>query len=187
MKRFWEIDATRGLAIVFMVLFNYAFALDYLGIYRIADGPLFWWLFPRIVGGAFIFVAGVSMMVSLSRSGRERQIKRGLKIFVLGMAITAVTLAFTTAPIYFGVLHLIGLSIMLGVFFANLGRLNLLLGAAMIVAGFYLQAFAFSTPWMLWAGFMPHGFTTLDYFPLLPWFGVFLLGVWAGKKFYRKN
>ena len=188
-KRFWEIDFARGLAVVLMVLFNYAFALDYLQIYKITDGWVFWWLFPRIVAGTFIFLAGLSLTISYSKNkGWRKHAKRGLKIFGCGLLITFVTLiALPGGAILFGILHLIGISIIFGIFFIRFRKLNLLLGVALIAVGFYLESFIFGFPWLLWLGFVPQGFYTLDYFPMMPWFGVFLLGIYFGNRFYKNG
>ena len=78
MERFWEIDFFRGSAVILMIIFNYAFALRYFGIYDVDLGFLFWWLFPRLIAGAFIFIAGLSLAVSYSRLKGKRIIYRKL-------------------------------------------------------------------------------------------------------------
>lgn len=186
-KRIWEIDFFRGLAIILMVFFNYSFALDYFRIYTVTEGWLFWWLFPRIVGGSFIFLAGVAFAISYSKTKRQRKIRRGIEIFCLGLLITLLTSVLPSGAVLFGVLHLIGLSVILSLFFIRFEKLNLLLGLLIIAAGFYLETFTFEFPWLLWLGFVPSGFFTLDYFPLLPWFGFMLLGLFFGKKLYGKR
>lgn len=192
MKRLWEIDAARGIAVVLMVLFNYAFALDYLKIYTITEGWSFWWLFPRIVAGMFIFIAGISLTISYSRSkSLKRQVCRGLKIFSLGLLITAATfLLVPEATIWFGILHFIGLSVILSTLFVRMKPVYLIAaGFAALAIGAWLNSFVFSFPWLLWLGLIPI-FTTLDYFPMLPWFGAFLIGMAVGKTLYaveRRN
>jgi len=171
MNRYWEIDATRGTAVVLMVLFNYAFALDYLKIYTLTEGWAFWWLFPRLVAGTFIFVAGISLTISYSRSRSwERQVRRGLKIFSLGMLITAATfLLIPEATVWFGILHFIGLSIILSLLFIKTElRYLLVAGVVALTIGIYLNNFVFDFPWLLWLGF-------------------FLIGMAAGKKFYHEG
>src|SRR3989338_3381586 len=137
-KRFWEIDAARGIAVVLMVLFNYSFALDYLRIYTITEGWRFWWLFPRLVAGTFILLAGISVTISYSHNNRTKK-------------------------------HLTAA------------------GITVILADVLLESMAFDFPWLLWLGMMPYSFTTLDYFPLLPWLGVFMIGMAVGKQFYLKG
>jgi len=63
----------------------------------------------------------------------------------------------------------------------------LILGIALRAAGVYLGGISFDFPWLLWLGLMPHGFRTMDYFPLLPWFGLFLVGIFYGKILYPQG
>lgn len=188
MKRFWEIDYARGLAVALMVLFNYSFALDYFRIYSIADGWIYWWLFPRIIAGIFIFLVGMSLTISYSRNkSKSRLAIRGAKIFALGMLATAATwLLFPQETIWFGILHLIGISIILSVIFLKFERLNLFLGILLAAIGVYLSNFTFDFPWLLWLGFAP-SFSTFDYFPLLPWLGLVLVGMFFGRRLYKNG
>ena len=84
----------------------------------------------------------------------------------------------------FGILHFIGLSIILVPPFLKRPFWSLPAGVFCIIAGNYLENFRFGFPWLLWLGFIPEQFFTVDYFPLLPWFGVFLLGVFLGNLLY---
>jgi uncharacterized membrane protein len=86
--------------------------------------------------------------------------------------------------IVFGVLHLIGISIILSYPFLKRQRLSGLLGFSIILAGWHLQGMEFSYPWLLWLGLTPAGFYSLDYFPLIPWWGVVLVGISLGSFFY---
>jgi len=192
-KRFWEIDFLRGIAIILMVIFNYSFALSYLRIYTLNAGFFYWYIFPRFIAGMFIFISGLSLtlMYNQIKNKKENYKKfflRGLRIFEYGILITVVTfLTFPEAFIIFGILHLIGISIILGSFFLKFKRLNLFLGLLIIALGFYLQSFRFDFPWLLWLGFTPENFYTFDYFPILPWFGVTLLGLFFGNLLYENG
>jgi len=190
-KRFWEIDLARGLAIIKMVIFNYSFALFYLGIYTFKQGMMF----PGWAAAVFIFLVGLSLTISFSRVKHKRPkeiykkyFSRGLKIFGYGILITVITfLTFPEAFIIFGILHLIGVSIILGQFFLNFKKLNLFLGILIIALGIYLQNFSFDFSWLLWLGFIPQYFYTFDYFPILPWFGFTLLGIFFGNFLYKNG
>jgi uncharacterized membrane protein len=191
MNRLWEVDFSRGIAIILMIIFNYSFALKYLNIFTIADGLLYWYIFPRFIGGMFIFIAGLSLTL-MHRQNKEvahkKFFSRGLKIFGLGILITIITyLTFPQAFILFGILHFIGISIILGQFFLKFRKLNLLLGLLLIIIGFYLQSLNFDFKWLLWLGFTPNNFYTFDYWPILPWFGVTLLGIFLGNMLYREG
>lgn len=191
-KRFWEIDILRGIAIILMVIFNYSFALSYLNIYTFDGGWTYWVLFPRFVAAMFIFLAGLSLTLFYNqiKSRKPKEVckkifSRGLKIFCLGILITIVTfITFPQAFVIFGILHLIGVSLILGSFFLRFRKLNLLLGISLIALGIYLQTLRFDFSWLLWLGFVPKNFFTFDYFPIFPWFGVTLLGIFFGNLLY---
>jgi len=188
-KRFWEIDFLRGFAIILMVIFNYSFALSFLNICTIDGGWAYWSLFPRFIASMFISIAGLSLTLFYNQTKYYKKIfSRGLKIFGLGILITIATfLTFPESFIVFGILHLIGISIVLGSLFLKFNKLNLFLGLLIIALGLYLQNFAFDFPWLLWLGFAPNNFYTFDYFPILPWFGFFLLGMYFGNSLYEKG
>lgn len=188
-KRLWEIDFLRGIAVVLMILFNYAFTLRFFGAYSIEGGWLFWWLFPRIIAGAFIFLMGLSLTLSYSRGWKfGKYLRRGAKIFGYGLLISLITwLYLGQGFVRFGILHFIGLSTILAYPFLRYGRLNFLLGALAILAGFLLSQYTLNSSWLLWIGLVPESFYTIDYFPLLPWFGLTLIGTGAGTVFYPRG
>ncbi len=191
--RLWEIDSLRGVAIILMVFFNYAFTLRYFGIYTIGGGWVFWWLFPRLVAGIFIFLVGLSLTLSYSRFRHnpknglyKKYLFRGLKIFGYGLFITLVTWFYLGKDfIIFGILHLIGISIILSYPLLRYSFFNFLLGMVLIITGLILSNFRFDFPWLLWLGLLPNNFYSVDYFPVLPWFGVTLIGIAFGNLFYR--
>ncbi len=199
--RFWEIDFLRGLAIILMIAYHFLFDLSFFGIYPldISSGVL--WYLPRAIAATFIFLVGISLYLSYNRmviSGNyshERDfffkyLKRGIWIFSLGLVITLTTWIFLRADfIIFGILHFIGLAIILQYPFLKYNQgykyLNLATGLIFIVAGIYLTNLTFNFDWLLWLGFVPQNLTTVDYFPLLPWLGVVSLGIFAGGHLYR--
>jgi uncharacterized membrane protein len=194
-KRFWEIDVVRTVAIIIMITFDVLYVLNYLGIQNTGvPGPYygFWWWIARVNASVFIFLAGVSLTISQARASRKMSnfMLRGLKIFGWGMAITLLT--WIIAPdeyVRFGILHFFGIAFILAPFFLRFRFINLMLGAALLAAGIYLleQRVLVDFPWLLWLGLMPHGFRTIDYFPLLPWFGLFLVGIFGGKMLYPQG
>lgn len=195
--RFWEIDFIRGIAILMMVTYHLIFDLTFFGIYsfNVSSGVL--WIFARATAFIFIFLVGVSLTLSHSRTelkGKDQQkkslfpkyLKRGVKIFSLGLLITLFTWLFIPQDfILFGVLHFIGLAIILEYPFLNKKYLNLILGIIFIMSGFILTFFTFNTPWFIWLGLKPAVFITVDYFPLLPWLGVVSIGLFTGNILYR--
>ena len=114
-----------------------------------------------------------------------KYLMRGLKIFSYGLVITLVTWIFLREGfIIFGILHLIGISIILAYPFLKLRFQNLFLGILLIFFGICLQRFTVDSYWLIWLGFTPSSLYTIDYFPILPWFGVVLIGLFFGNLLY---
>ena len=194
MVRFWEVDFLRGIAIILMVLFHMVFDLNYFGVYEVEMSSGFWFYLARFTASLFLLLVGVSLSLSYSRArllGQEdrfrfRLMKRSLWIFSLAMGVTLVTyLIIGRGFIVFGVLHLIGVSLLLAYPFLRLHGMNFILGLLFILIGLFLQSLSVDFSWLLWLGLAPMDFRSVDYFPLLPWFGVILMGVAFGDLFYR--
>lgn len=193
-ERFWEIDALRGTAVVAMVLYHFSYDLAYFGVFDVGFFRSGIGLNTgRLIGGSFIFLAGLSLTLSYGRATTSRRpgnlfrkyLSRGLRIFSYGLIITLVTWIFLpNEMIVFGILHLIGASIILAYPFLTLKLANVALGFACIAVGFLLGGLDVDSPWLVWLGTDPT-FFMLDYWPIFPWFGVMLLGVAAGNVLYR--
>jgi len=199
--RFVELDMMRGLAILVMVIFHLWWDLDYYGVLPLNQQV---WQFNKLVPALFLLLVGTCLVVSANKNqhknAQERWnyekhlILRGLKIFSLGMVLTTVSmLVIPGRPVMFGVLHCIGLSIIISVPFLRL-RLkiyNALFGVLIIFSGFVMSAFVVQYPtfFHLAVGFHQAEVWkyTVDYFPLVPWFGVCLLGIALGDLLYKDN
>ena len=193
-KRFWEIDFLRGLAVIMMILFHLLYDLAYFGEYDLNLHSGFWLYFGCTAATIFILLVGISLTLSFSRANKiqdaggklyQKYLKRGLKIFVYGLIITLTTWIFLREGfVIFGVLHLIGISIILAYPFLKLRSWNLMLGIIFIALGMYLKNLTFGFPWLMWIGLMSCHFYTIDYFPIFPWFGVILIGLFFGNLLY---
>lgn len=188
--RFWEIDLLRGLAVIIMIVFHFLFDLIFFANYSIDLYSGFWYWIGRLAAVSMLFLVGVSLTISFNRKKQSFGFffLRGIKIFALGLFITLITFLFLPqGTIWFGVLHSIGFSIILGYFFIKRKKLALIIGSILILIGIFLSQFSFNFAWLLWLGLFPKNFYTFDYFPLLPWFGIVLLGIFAGNKFYAQG
>ncbi|MEI8003364.1 MAG: heparan-alpha-glucosaminide N-acetyltransferase [Methanothrix sp.] len=191
--RFWEVDLLRGVAIVLMVLYHLVFDLDYFAVYDIDVSSGFWLAVARAAASLFLLLVGLSLTLSHSRArllGQEdrfllRLLKRSAWIFSLALGITLVTYLFIgRGYIIFGVLHLIGLSLLLAYPFLRLRKANIIFGLLFILVGAYLQNISVGFPWLLWLGLAPPDFYSVDYVPVFPWFGVILVGMGLGEWLY---
>ncbi len=183
-KRIDAIDAARGLALILMVIHH-----GLLDLIVLCGAPE--WLFTNPVfdvlhyffAGLFIFLAGLCCRFSRSN------LKRGVLCFAIAMGMTVVTsLPIINEPIRFGVLHLLGFSM---VFFALTHKawdsipravapvvyIGMLIFTGWLVNHTSIGAAA---NWLFPFGWVPDAFYSADWFPIFPWIFVFLLGAWAG-------
>lgn len=180
-------DAVRGVAIVFVALYHLIYDLDNLAGYPIASTTGFWGAFADFSAFMFVFLVGVSLTLSFARAQGDglfvKYLRRGLRIFAYGMLITLVFWFLDFGGwVIFGILHLIGVSIILAYPFMRLRYVNLLLGLVLVAAGIYLQVqnVISGAVWLAPLGISPD-LSMPDYRPLLPWFGVVLLGLFTGN------
>jgi len=195
-ERFWEIDFIRGIAIIMMIAYHIMFDLNYFNIYNIDlhSIPILLFLYP--IGTMFLLLVGISLTLSYSKIKKTQTKKdayarillHGLKIFGIGLLITLATwLYLGDGFIIFGVLHCIGISIIFSIPFLKFRVQNLVLGLVFIFLGLFLKTFTVDFYWLAWLGFKPITFYTVDYYPLLPWFGVVLIGIFLGNSLYREG
>ena len=183
-QRLLLIDALRGIAIAMMVAFHFCFDLSYFGL---ADFNFYedsFWLNARtLILSSFLFLVGVSLVLA-TRSGLilTRYLRRLGYLLAAALLVSVATWwMFAERFVFFGVLHFIALASVLGLLFVRAGWLNLVLGVALILAANRYQSPWFDEPGRRWIGLMTHKPPTEDYVPLLPWFGVVLLGIFAGR------
>lgn len=189
-KRIWELDALRGLCILGMVIVHFVYDLVELYGFVNWEYPALYRFVMRWGGVLFLLISGIC--VTLGR----RSVRRGLIVFGCGILCTAVTagmyflkLADRALIIYFGVLHCLGICMLLWPLCRRLPIWALaLLGAVLIAGGFLLQSLPpVDFPWLIPLGLISQNFQTSDYFPLLPNLGFFLLGAVIGLTAYRKK
>lgn len=178
-------DLWRSLCVVIMVVYHAFYDAALLGRLDIAvfdSLPLL--LLRYVVAGSFIAISG-----AVSRWSRE-PVKRGLFVLCAACLVGAAT-ALMGMPVRFGVLHLIGVSMLIS---AALGeRMRGVTGALMplLCAAAHFAMLALCSGimtglrWLWPLGFKYDGFFSADYYPLLLWLPVFLLGVWLGGAIER--
>lgn len=139
----------------------------------------------------FVFICGISC--SFSRSN----LKRGLKLAAVAVLLTLFTYSVDTFlgqkdefTIRFGILHMLAASILLYCLLRRLDyRIQIFIALAAIIKGLIFSFTPFETNVQLFALFIntTSAFQSADYFPLLPWFGYFLLGTVIGPRVYRQR
>lgn len=191
------LDAIRGAAIISMVFYHALYDIDDIFGYRIPIlDTLFFEIIRQPFTWAFILLAGVSSRFS------HNNIKRGARVLFLGLIITVATVIFIPSQsIYFGILHFMGCAILLFelvkpvcdripataafVIWSVLFAITFTMPDTHFIGfpglcGFALPEVLRNTPHIYALGFPDDNFFSADYFPMIPWFFMFLVGTVAG-------
>ncbi|MBR5428365.1 MAG: DUF1624 domain-containing protein [Clostridia bacterium] len=198
-KRIHLLDLLRGLAVIGMVIYHLFYTF----------GDLFGFpLFIRLKNGTpkfvLVIIAVTFILVSAYSSSLSRgNVKRGARIFAVALGLSLATcyilplVGVVGAEIKFGILHFFGIAIMLSPLLLKLtGKVNFYLGAALCIAlaigtrdlynyGFFgipvtdpIQSVNILFPF----GIYHEPFYSADYYPLLPWIFVFMIGCFLAVK-----
>lgn len=189
-KRIWELDVFRGICILGVIAVHFVYDMvELYGLVKWEYPPLF--SFIKNWGGVlFLLLSGICVTLG------SHSVRRGLIVFASGLLITGVTVGMYLLKmqgigiiIYFGVLHCLGACMLLWPLFKKLPWWALAIcGIALTVLGFYLRQLpAVDAYWPMVFGVPWKNFASSDYFPLLPYFGFFLLGAVLGKTLYRQK
>ncbi|NNG13660.1 MAG: DUF1624 domain-containing protein [Gammaproteobacteria bacterium] len=170
-----------------MFVFHFSFDLNYFGVVSIQflEDP-FWLNFRRFIVSLFLLLVGISLHLATRKGIRWQSWSRRMALLLVyaGLVSLGSWMMFPETFIYFGILHFIALASILGLLFTRLYWVNLLLGIFIILLDINYSNALFNAPYLQWFGLMPHLPTTEDYVPLLPWFGVVLIGMFIGKTLF---
>ena len=197
------LDEIRGAAILCMVVFHGLFTLS--EFFQLpAAGQTMHILEPAVlwVAGVFIVISGICCRLSRSNA------KRGGRLLAIALAVTLATwllenkLGFRQATIWFGILHLLSLSMLLyALLHKGLDKLHPLI-ALVLFGGLFALTFGLpdgyiglgelalplpdwltGQPFLFPLGIVGPGFVSADYYPLFPWLFLFLAGAGIGRWF----
>ncbi len=193
-QRIWEIDFLRGVAIILVLGYHLLFDLgEFVGIKRFLGwstdlSSVAWTIAQHFFAGLFVLLSGTSC--TLTRSN----VRRGLRLLAVSFAVTVVTYIFDpTSAIYFGILQCLAVSMLLyGAALEKAGAVacaawgTLVLGLTAVLPTLR-KIPALRTDWLLPFGLTGPSFSSFDYFPLIPWLGIFLIGASLGKSVYASK
>ena len=195
--RYHLLDGFRGFLVLGMVFYHLLFILHF--VFEVS------WSFAVYDTISFIQIIGASLFVALcgvSCTLSKNNFKRGVKIFLAAVAVTLVTaLPFLgVGVVWFGILHLLAFGVLLFAVFEKLLKkvptfVGILSCTILFFATLHLQSgfLGFGAtlgieifwtpplPLAVVSGINPIGFFTIDYFPVLPWVFMLLLGAFLGR------
>ena len=188
-ERILWIDVIRGVSILAMITFHFAFDLMYFGF---AKSDLIyqpdWRLFERMIAFSFLFIAGLSLFITHgSQINWNSFIRRyGVTGFCAVLISIVTYLLFNNDMIRFGILHSIAVSGLISLLLLKLNSFSLFLLAVLI---FFLNLLIpqpvegdYFWQWLIYTTETPN---SLDYRPILPWMTPFILGM-ASYQLFKK-
>jgi uncharacterized membrane protein len=178
------LDVARGTAVLAMILYHASWNLAHFGF--IPPGsmttPFGIWS-ARLIASSFLLLAGISLALAHRDGFRASAFWRRFGLIALSAALVSIVTLWTMPelPIYFGILHCIAVSSLIGVLFLRVPPLVAALAGAVILL-MPLSGFRFDggLP-LIWLGLNAVPRAMADYVPLIPFSGIFLLGMAIGK------
>lgn len=169
------LDALRGLAVIWMIIFHASYDLRLFGFvdWNFSEG--FWFAFPRVIAFTFLFCVGISLNYAHTPKIHWKSLnKRLLKLGLCALAVSVSTyVMFPQNWIYFGTLHCILVGSLLGALVVNQRPLAWILLVAILIAQYLLD---FDIKWISFLLQKP----SMDFIPIYPWFWPILAGILLG-------
>ena len=178
------IDLARAAALAAMVAFHLGRDMEILGM--LPPGATFtpgWRWAAYGIAGSFVALAGASLWLAHGRGVRWRAYGRRLGVLAAAAVVVsaATYVAMPGAWVRFGILHSIALSGVLALPFLRLPWPPTLIAGLALVAAAGTVVPALSGPAWLWLGLAPTVPPMIDYEPVVPWTGPFLIGLALAK------
>ncbi len=186
-NRLYFLDFLRGTLLLIMVIYHYLFNLSYFFNYPVNLDVFFLKIIPPVFSSCFLLVSGYSS--NLSRNS----FNRGLYVLFWGMIITIVTFLFIPeAPVYFGILHCIGIMMIFSNYLKQKSDKYLIItGLIVFLLSFITKEIQSGNNLFLFLGITSNSFASLDYYPIIPHGSFFIFGIFLGRKkipaFFYKN
>lgn len=180
------VDLARGVALMAMVVFHFAYDLSFFGLIDV-DVPSEpgWRWFARLIAGSFLTLVGVSLVLATQGGLNGAAFLKRLAI-VAGAALLvtiATRLVMPQSWIFFGILHHVAVGSVLGLAFIRAPVLVVAAVAALCFALPFvvdhpaLDATWLDVPWLAFLGLSPIAIRSADFVPVFPWFGCVLGGM----------
>ncbi|WP_457103822.1 heparan-alpha-glucosaminide N-acetyltransferase [Methylobacterium sp. P5_C11] len=184
-RRLPIVDAARAVALLAMASYHTLWDLGHLRLtaenYALTPTGR---LAAELIAGSFLVLVGFGLVLMNGRGVRLRPTL--LRLLRIGGAALLVTLGtwavFPDAFVFFGVLHCIAFSSLLGLPFLFLPAPVTAFAAAVVLAAPHLgHASVLDAPALSFLGLGSVVPRTNDYVPLFPWFGMVLVGIVLGR------
>lgn len=204
-ERIWELDVLRGFAFIMMVFDHFCFDMGF--IFRNIYTNSFLvnissWCYKYTFSDAkniintifcwaiFMFVSGISSTLS------RNNLKRGLRllgiatIFSIGTFIVTIVMKHFNynmeITIYFGILQCLAICMLLTPLLNKLKNYQLIILGVLIIGSYFITKNVYVDHlFFLPFNIRPENLATMDYQPLIPRLGIYILGMVVGRTIYK--
>lgn len=176
--RYHALDVLRGFCLILMLLHHTLFDIQDLGW-----APLTWldsgWfhVIQTFFASCFVALAGASC--NFSRNNR----RRAVQFILVALLITAVTaVVMPRLAIWFGIVHLLGAATLIYSLADKwLNKVPLAVWPVLFALTWQLPKTYTGIEGLWWLGIRTARFSSGDYYPLMPWFFMYMVGVCLGR------
>ena len=172
-----------------MVFYHFCWDLGEFGVLnRLTVNSGGWRLFAQAIGSSFLFISGLSFWLFWIYNKSQRHfLHRFAKLLIASVLVTIGSfVAYGEYFIFFGILHLLTVCTLVGVFLVRL-PLWFLFIFSIFVASFanYFSFEIYESRLFYWVGLDTGFIGTVDFYPFFPWAAPYVLGLVFGKIIYR--
>lgn len=193
--RYEKLDILRGIAIVLMVLFHLNYILVHIfWIDSLNFSFIFWLFIGKIWALLFIIISGISFFLAEKKYGNKivkKYLKYAFFLGIISLFISFYTYLFLPSQIIlFGILHFFSLSFLLILFFRRFRYFNFLFWILIILFPLFFTMKT-SSYYLFFLGFLYPWFYSADFYPVFPYFWVFLFSytsaIFLSKKWFLET
>lgn len=192
-KRYLLVDGFRGVSIISMVIFHFLYDVNEIfGMNTAWYENVNVYIWQQSICWTFIIISGFVWQL-----GIKSNLKRGIFLNVCGIGISVVTaIIIPSEAVWFGILNFMGCAVLIMMLLHKLAEKipplpGMVLGMAIFVicrnitegtigikgiVVIELPNWLYESRILTPLGFPYQGFASSDYFPVLPWIGLFLFG-----------
>ena len=206
-KRITEIDILRGFAFIMMVFDHFCFDMGFV-FKNIYTNPTLLkicnWCYSYALSDTkaivnTVFCWAIFMLVSgISSTFSKNNLKRGIRLLIIASIFSLgtyiVTLIFRQSnpginfTIYFGILQCLAVCMLLTPLLNKLNNYYLLIFGLLIIGCYFItKDIRVNHLWLLPLNIRPETLFTLDYQPLIPRLGIYMIGMVIGRTIYQNK
>ena len=182
-NRITELDFFRGIALILMIYFHIIWSMHEIYGYQVFYSDWINFYIGKISAILFILISGI--VFSLVKF----KWKRFFLLAGIAIGISGVSYLYGNAyGINFGIIHFFAVSSLLAILFSKVNK-YILIAIWIGIIAMWGRIHSISTPsdYLFFLWLVNKTFHSADYYPLIPRFGIYLIGMGISKIFYTEK